>query len=373
MPSVKRQKLDRDNTAAYAVSQPLFEAIKSARDILPQQGIGLRTAQDITKDIHVGLHIQDGTHNIEKHIKYMDSIIDSWRIVTDSYCSIFAQLTLVTGEKPTEGKPAAKAHPDLLKIYEAALQAQRTAREYVTLKDRPDIPKAEAMEVSSEDESSKHKPASSAPATPTPSSRKTPKGVKYDRSGSKILWRDGQLRVPFTDLDKQEKQEWKLAEKLHKRQQQKGKVAAIKKEHEQKTNSSTAANGPSSAQPEQANVEMADAEFEDAGKVSAEVEARLQAKQAAKRAKKAERKRKRESVESFVNGDDAHEPVPAAEKKLSEKPSKKKLKNEAGGATVVNGSSADGGQNEKRKTSADATSATSGAGKVSKKRKKNKN
>ena len=382
--SVKRQKT---STAAFAASQPLFDTLRSTRDRLPEQGMYLTVATNVVQQLHVGLKIEDGKNDIERHAKYMDAIVEAWRCATDMYCDVFSQLATITAEKPEEGRSAAASHVEFEKMLESAQLAQKLAKEYTLAKEKPGLPILENVvkikpepKAATESEDSEEESKSSSQlfppsqATPTPASKKKSNpNTKYDKSGSKLLWENGKLKVPVSELTKVEKREWDLLQKRAKRPEQKKKIAAIVSKDKQAQSNGVSNNHT----PQQVNgtsepSKVPGVEYEDPDNLAAEAAARSKAKEEAKRAKKAERKRKRESGDSFVNGDvgdaAAHNPEVAAEK-----PKKKKAKKSDDATTIeqaaatpeVNGSSS------KRKGSVDAGSAN-GIEPLTKKQKKAK-
>jgi hypothetical protein len=363
MTSAKRQKLEN---AAFAASQPLFDTLRNAREQLPQQGCYLTTARDLVQTLHVGLQIDDGKNDVEKHAKYMDAIVEAWKSAADTYCDIFAQLTIITAEKPSEGRAAAVSHEDFKNMLETAQVAQTVARRYVMSKDKsragtPSVDTSHAVPQSKQQQEPPMHP------TPTPAPKKAVKGTKYDKSGQRILWQNGELKVPMGTLGSSEKKEWFMVAKAKRREVERAKKAA-----RQKTHSAHAPEVPPAVSEETHQPEPP-IEYEDSDAVAAAVETRLKAKAEAKALKKANKKRKRESGDSFVSndGDDASIPIPpaATESKKSEKPSKKKAKKANGAST--GSPPPDAHQEAKRKTSPDAVEGGHGAN-AGKKRKKSK-
>lgn len=342
MSRAKKQRLD---PAAYTASQPLFEALRNARDkSLPDQAVNLTVAHDIVK--HVGGKYDDQHGNIERHVTYMDAIVESWRNATDAYCDIFAHLTTITAEKPNEGVGAAESHGLFKEILETAQKAQDAARKFTLAKERAEYQGATTSQsesaapaAESDDEIElAHKPPSctdqantpsnvdSADAAPSEQPAKSDK-VKWDKSGTRVLWIIGakQPRVPFATLGSSEKKEW-LAEKARqKREKQKGKVQEIRTKEEQQDRKQEQKPMPPVPVDDFENIKLSGVEYED---LSAEVEARIKAEKEAKKARKQERKRKRESKDSFVDHDAVQEDdkEDTIEVKQYEKPSKKKNK-----------------------------------------------
>ncbi|USW50375.1 hypothetical protein Slin15195_G036940 [Septoria linicola] len=375
--SAKRPKIDRVSTAAFAASQPLFDTLRNARERLPDQGMHLTMAANLVQQIHVGLKIEDGNNDIERHAKYMDAIVEAWRCATDTYCEVFSHLATITAEKPEEGRRAAASHVHFEKMLESAQLAQKLAKEFTLAREKPDLPIVSPkpnLEVEVEDDRSEvdEPPSSSlfppSQATPTPAAKKSIPTTKYDQSGLRLLWEDGQLRVPMGTLTKAERKQWAAVQKLAGRADHKKKISqVVKSKHANGVNGVSEATSP---QANGVNEEAATADVkaevndEATAALAAEVEARIKAKEEARAAKKAEKKRKRESGDSFVAADDAPEAIQTA---ISARPKKKKVKKSNHNPEQP----AEAGANTKRKGSVDE--GTVEGDKPTKKQKKNKN
>ncbi|KXS99183.1 hypothetical protein AC578_3044 [Pseudocercospora eumusae] len=396
---MSRAKRQKTHSVAFAASQPLFEAVRSARDdALQSQAVNLTIAHDVVKNIHVRVQNDDEHNNIENHVAYMDAIVESWRSATDAYCNIFAQLTSITAEKPNEGIGAAESHGFFQEMLETARNAQHAAKRFTLAKERA-VPEAnttiggnapETVPAAEPDDEIelKHKPLNgeqktadySGKSTPTVTPGKQPAQagkVKFDKSGTRVLWEKGakEPNVPFAMLGGDEKKEWYTEKARQKREKRKTKAHEIRtkkgqQERQQKQEQTSVP--PSDCHSPQ----VPGVEYED---LSAEVDARIKAKEEAKKAKKQEKKRKRESKDSFADPDAFQEDEneeDTIEVKHYEKPSKKKFKHSSD-ETVSNPSApktsaADSdtilvGKKEKRKSGTEDEVAV-----TSKKRKKNK-
>ncbi|KAM3422535.1 hypothetical protein BST61_g36 [Cercospora zeina] len=314
--SAKRPKIDRESKAAFAASQPMFDTLRNARDRLPDQGMYLTVASNLVQQLHVGLKIDDGNNHVERHAKYMDAIVEAWRCATDTYCQIFSQLTSITAEKPEEGRHAATSHADFEKMLQSAQQAQKIANEYTLAREKPDIPtassdsnakvKAETSSSSSSDSNSDEPESSMFPpsqSTPTPASKTN---TKYDESRTRLLWRDGALRVPISTLTNNERKEWAIVQKRLERVNAKKRVANIAKgvKANRTSNAADTLKEATGLQTNGVNIESQtteDAKDHNSDSYRAKLEARIKAKDEARRAKKADKKRKRESTDSFLN------------------------------------------------------------------------
>lgn len=373
--SAKRQKIDRVSTAAFAASQPLFDTLRNARERLPDQGMHLTMAANLVQQIHVGLKIEDGNNDIERHAKYMDAIVEAWRCATDTYCEVFSQLATITAEKPEEGRSAATSHVDFEKMLESAQLAQKLAKEFTLAREKPDLPpvspKVDLKVEVANDQSEVDEPPSSSlfppsQATPTPASKKGIQTTKYDESGLRLLWENGKLQVPLGTLTKAEKKQWAAVQKLAGRADHKKKIGEIVKEKQANgvngVGEAAKVNGvKKEASTAEGNAEVTD---EATAALAAEVEARIKAKEEARAAKKAAKKRKRESGDSFVTADDAPE---ANQTAISERPKKKKVKKSNHNPEQP----AEAGANTKRKGRVDEGAVN--GDKPTEKQKKNKN
>ncbi|KXT15854.1 hypothetical protein AC579_10414 [Pseudocercospora musae] len=348
MSRAKRQKTE---SAAFAASQQLLEAVRIARDgALQSQAVNLTIAHDVVKNIHVGVQNNDGHNNIEKHVAYMDAIVESWRSATDAYCNIFARLTSITAGKPNEGISAAESHAFFQEMLETAQKAQDTAKRFTLAKERT-VPEAnttigrnaaETVRASESDDEIelKHKPLNGAQntaefsikSTPTVTPGKQPAQsgkVKLDKSGTRVLWEKGAKvpKVPLAMLGGDEKKEWSAEKARQKRENQKRKAHEIRtKKAQQGRLQQQEQRAVPPSENHSHSPQVPGVEYED---LSAEVDARIKAKEDAKKAKKQEKKRKRESKDSFVDPDafqDDADEEDTIEGKHSEKPSKKKSK-----------------------------------------------
>lgn len=407
MSRAKRQKIDRESLAAYSASQPLFDTLRNATSKLSEQETHLTTARDVVQTLHVKIANNDDHLKLDRHNRYMDAAVKAWQSATETYCSIFEQLVTITAADPTEGRETGERHEEFAGLLETAKKAAETVKSYAARdhssseESDQDQDQEEAVEpaakpngttkrplVASENESesgpSRQSPtaASKAPIQPFKPSVLT-EDIRYDQSGTKVLWQDGTLKVPYQSLQPDEKRAWDV---IKNRSRRKGRLARLKSQKKAQQEANTTSEAPVQPQP---TVEVPGVEYED---VSAEVEARLKAKaekKAAQRAKATEKKRKRESGDSvaavdsgFANtgGDEGVVPIGNVEEVSIEKPAKKRAKKsqevedeakrtKAGTANPK----AQSAPSSKREKSAEAdveVKAGGGTGKVSKKRKK---
>ncbi|KAF2216156.1 hypothetical protein CERZMDRAFT_93455 [Cercospora zeae-maydis SCOH1-5] len=383
--SAKRQKIDRESKAAFAASQPMFDTLRNARDRLPDQGMYLTVASNLVQQLHVGLKIDDGNNHVERHARYMDAIVEAWRCATHTYCQVFSQLTSITAEKPEEGRHAATSHADFEKMLQSAQQAQKIANEYTLASEKPDIPtapsnsnvkvKADTSSSSSSDSNSDGPESSMFPPsqpTPTPASKKSCANTKYDKSESRLLWQNGELRVPISTLTSDERKEWAVVQKRLERVNAKKKIANTVKGTKFNGTSTSATPSTENAIPQTNGVKVesqtaGDAKDQDSEAYQAKLEARIKTKDEARRAKKAEKKRKRESTDSFLIDNFAE--LEVEQLNAGAKPKKKKLKKSDQNSSFAEPTPALNGS-AKRKGSIEE--GTGDVGKPPKKHKRNK-
>ena len=381
----------------------------------------MTTARDVVQQLHVKID----TNDAERHESYMQNVVSAWEAATEAYCKVFEELCNVTRADDSEGRPQGKRHEEFAKILVTARQARDAVKGYAPAKAEeeeavtaaekddfsdgvhvetttntkpatqandkkrkladaeplPDVYPHQRVDQSDEDEIVvKHNPVPKKAAPPAkvaqPSKTKTPPQksllddtIRYSRlDPTKIIWENGQLKVPFERLSPDERNAWSVIKHRQKRQIRRTKVksnrakgppaaeddAEAKQEvepddyavptHDGKPESSVPTPTPAAGHEEGVPA----VEYED---VSAEVEARLKAKaekKAQEKAKKSEKKRKRESKDSFVNPVAEQQELEAAPEGEAEskdkpvKPAKKKSKKAADSGVSVNGTPVDG-------------------------------
>lgn len=307
----KRQKIERESLAAYSASQPLFDTLRTASSKLVEQEAHLTNALNVVQMLHVKIANNDDHFSLDRHHNYMDAAVKAWHTATETYCAIFEQLVTITAADPTEGREKGQRHEEFVTLLETARKAEETVKKFDTAKDTTSADSEEDEEEDDEvPEPAAHtngtgkrpmagstnekaeKTAKSKSSTPNKDQTPNPlklsalsEDIRYDKSGTKILWQDGKLKVPVNTLTPEEQRAWKV---IKERQRRKGRLSRLKRGLQ-----GTAQAAPMETQePEGA--------YED---VSAEVEARLKAKRdkkAAEKAKRTEKKRKRESGDSYT-------------------------------------------------------------------------
>lgn len=336
MPPVKKQKVDRDSTAAYIASQPLFDALRNATTALSEQKVHLKTARDTVQALHVKVVNDD----LMKHQSYLEQICASWASATESYGEIFHQITLITAEDASQGRPAASSHERYIAVLDSITTAKQSLKASHSLEEQVGDGSEEEM---IEEEKIKHEPTNdsssdSPPGVESSKTRPLKRPLEEDSAEEGAGKIDDTLPTTNTNIERKKKPA-KTSAKARRKALKKAAAESAAGEQEQ-----SHPDAPSQASASVASkIEEVDAapvapvvEFED---VEAVVDARVQAKAekyAAKKARRAEQmkqKRKRESVDSLVKDEENGETVKAEPEPKSpvvegqaEKPKKKKVK-----------------------------------------------
>ncbi|TKA29155.1 hypothetical protein B0A50_03665 [Salinomyces thailandicus] len=348
MAKPKRQKIPRESTAAYAASQPLFDALKTGTAKITDQKAHLTQARNCVRTLHVRLVNVNGTDDTERHNHYIDCAVKAWRAATETYSAVFEELANVTGADASEGREASKRHEEFKAMAVVAEAARKMAMDFKLAGPSPRPAPATGKRARSEDESESEDSDEEMHSDPS-AVRSKPPGeqsaskvqkvapVRIDSKGHKVLWERGadKPNVPFGTLDAGAKKEWKAEKARQKREKRKvqKRAPAFSAPAVSEPQDPTTDFGndfvPLDAQPgsepaataagkENHAPSVPGVEYED---VSAEVEARLKAKEERKRARKTEKKRKRESADSLL------EPKPV--EAVAGKPKRKKSKGDS--------------------------------------------
>lgn len=303
--STKRLRTAHETTAAYAASQPLFDALRSGVNRTDEQHALLSNARDTVQQTHVKLAdaISDG--NTDHNKSYVGNIVKAWRSATLSYVEIFDALAEASAAEPSAGTPAREGYAQFVKMARTAKDATNVAMEFVLSEEKQvRLAEASAQENESEDEVK-----SETNAFTDPDDHKDIQALQKQLD-------DMQRALRGTDQQANIRQ--RLEESKQKHEKKLLALRAKKKQAQEKptTNGTSAASAePTSILPEA----TPKVEYED---VSAQVEARLKAKRDKREAAKKEKKRKRESGDSNGFG------IPKAGDTAAvvEKPVKKKSK-----------------------------------------------
>ncbi|KAK1025824.1 hypothetical protein LTS16_022863 [Friedmanniomyces endolithicus] len=267
----------RGVTAAYAASQPLFDALKAATDQAGEQKIHLAKARDTVQNLHVNLVDTTKTDDAQKHELYVECLMKAWTSAMEAYCKVFEELCKVSAADATVGRAAGKGHEQFKVMADTATAASEQARSYrvvekpigATSENGREVPIISGKRVRESDEQERDEEQVVEGSGQTVNTKKQRKRARLSA-----------LKNPGAEIVSQHKEP--------------------QPEPEMESNSAGKENnGPV-------------VEYED---VSAEVTARLKAKAEKKKAKKEAKKRKRESGDTVL--------VEAAG---LEKPSSKKVK-----------------------------------------------
>jgi hypothetical protein len=332
-------KRKRESTAAYAASQPLFDALREACEKLELQKSNLLLARDLVQSLHVKLQhvdltVGDKSSPNDNHGRYLDSTLAAWTTAIDSYRDIFAQLVSLTAAEPETGKEATDHHESFKNILRSASEAKHTVTEIVSARQslKRQTLDHKPGKVEGQDDTANERPQFSHPPG---SSEKTIRPSK---------------------LRKRNVSSAKASDDHHDTHT----VAQPSESIPAATNTADIeASGSTEHHPKPAKVFVKDGvKYED---VSAEVTARLQAKQekrASEKVKHEKKKRKRESTDSVSNTNAkrshaATSPV----KDLPERPRGKKSKRNSSVTSDQRPERNDTGQSRKKRRSAKETEA----------------
>ncbi|KAI6911442.1 hypothetical protein KC318_g774 [Hortaea werneckii] len=303
--------MSRNATAAYAASQPLFEALQAGNMRINEQKVHITRARNLVQNLHVKLTEINGQDESAKHDYYMDCVVKAWRSATQTYEAIFRELMTLNAADASEGREASKRYEEFAALATTARQVSEVACEFPL-----------------------HGPPSWPEAPSTPEKRKRSREEEHDESSDVKMdtgtdapekeGSDGGQAKDNKQTQQNEGAEKTLSKHQRKRLRKKHPAADHKdsesNHHPSSTNAPTQPPSnpnppPTSSLGKENHTPIAGVEYED---VSAEVEARLKAKAEKRQAKKTEKKRKRESGDSLL------EAKPVAE--IAERPKRKKTK-----------------------------------------------
>lgn len=285
-PPMRAKRPVREINAAYAASQPLFDALRKGGSRSDQSKIHLAKARDTVQKLHVKLVDTNKADDAAKHEQYVHCIVKAWTNATEIYCEIFDELCNISAADPAQGREAGARHEQFKAMAETAAAARKVAQSF------------------REGESAS-----------TPATKQTkiaaPKSLKRDREHSAVET----AAEPKEAMSREERR----------RKRQKKRPDAAPAADEMAASAEPTANMkatriakeaderlPTQSETQSAAGKESAVEYED---VSAEVAARLAAKEEKRKAKQAEKKRKRDSGDSALT-----------ETVLTGKPNRKKLK-----------------------------------------------
>ncbi|KAI7371385.1 hypothetical protein KC328_g17550 [Hortaea werneckii] len=320
----KVHRMSRNATAAYAASQPLFEALQAGNMRINEQKVHITRARNLVQNLHVKITEINGQDESAKHDYYMDCIVKAWRSATQTYEAIFRELSALNAADATEGREASKRYEEFATLATTAAEVNEVAFQFPL-----------------------HGPSSWPEAPSAPEKRKRSHEEEHDESSDVKMdagegvpekegseggqAKDGKQTQQNTGADKTlSKHQRKRLRKKHSSADHKDSES---NHHPSSTNApiqptSNPNPPPTSSLGKENHTPIAGVEYED---VSAEVEARLKAKAEQRQAKKTEKKRKRESGDSLL------EAKPVAE--IAERPKRKKTRgaDEMGPDGALNG------------------------------------
>nr|POE62399.1 hypothetical protein CFP56_68774 [Quercus suber] len=260
MARTPRSKPDVETTAAYAVSQPLFDALRAATASIDEQKTHLTTARDLIQQVHIQTPHANGPQDIEKYELFLQSATQAWQCATEVFSNIFETLANVTGPDAATGREPSQEFEVFRTMAKTATDAKNAVAGYV--EKRAEGP----VKVNLEGEAENVEPHAGRP--------------KQDRENG---------------MPKSRKRAPSAAESMP-LQHRPPKMLKVAKIASQDNLLRSAIKGARETTDVKALPKL-DVEFED---VSTEVAARLKAKEEKKKAKKDAKKRKRESNDSFV-------------------------------------------------------------------------
>ena len=304
MTRAAKQKQARQSTAAYAASQPLFDALRIGFTRVGEQKASLSIARDLVQHLHVKLPDSDSWTERDRHHRYIDCAVKAFRSATEIYADVFQALAKVTAAEAAEGRGERNGHAEFAEMARTAAEAKSAARMFVLYEDiaRADAETEAAVaeegevdedsddseDIKSEESDSDDNVSASgsstsnphdeekedqAPVDTTPTNsillqllgkrplleeppqkksdqppHKAPRlseKIKYDSQGRKILWDRGaeEPNVPYGTLGSSEKKAWKAEKRRQRRDKKQAKRAGKMVEEAKRKHFSTGANG----------------------------------------------------------------------------------------------------------------------------------
>lgn len=130
MTRAARQKAERQATAAYAASQPLFDSLRIAFVRVGEQKQHLSIARDIVQNLHVHLPDPNSKPDIDRHERYIDCAVKAWRSASEVYSDVFESLAKATAAVPEEGRAERDGHAMFAEMARTATAAKETAKTF---------------------------------------------------------------------------------------------------------------------------------------------------------------------------------------------------------------------------------------------------
>ena len=122
------KRAQKENIAAYAASQPLFDALRSGANKVAAQQRQLSAARDIVQNVHVNLPGMSPPDDLQLHERYVMDVLKAWQSATETYTHIFEELANVTAADVSLGRPEAGGHGQIEDIARTARDANRIAK-----------------------------------------------------------------------------------------------------------------------------------------------------------------------------------------------------------------------------------------------------
>ncbi|KAF2773028.1 hypothetical protein EJ03DRAFT_348079 [Teratosphaeria nubilosa] len=113
--------------AAFAASQPLFDALHHATARIAEQQWHLSSARDTVQRTHVQLAQRGATGD---HGTYVAAVVKAWRSAAETYRPIFREMARITAADPTEGRRAARGHDAFARMADSAGRANELAMSF---------------------------------------------------------------------------------------------------------------------------------------------------------------------------------------------------------------------------------------------------
>lgn len=331
------------DTAAYSASQPLFDAIRNASDHIEEQKQHLAAAKDVVQQLHVKVPNEHIGVNTVTRADYIECLVRGWRLVTNSYERIFAELCTLTAPDPATGREAQDDYATFKRIHESALAANTKTFRYSTGTPTEKRKVREAHAIG--DDNALESPT---PAKKAKVDRKVKEATTTTLMPTKRTATEATSPEPAARPSKRQRttelsstttaQATEPDSKQAKRERRRARAAEQKR-----AQASAPKTVPTTLQPTSPAAHIAELEpepqvhYED---VTAEVDARLAAKEEKKRLKRDAKKRKRDSfgsavVEAEVGQEQAA--LEARDRELAAKPAKKRSKSATGEAVRTGG------------------------------------
>lgn len=308
MASTRKSKPSRETSAAYAASQPLFDALRSAVSRIDEQRKQLEIARDIVQSLHVKLAADGQAEYQNAHVRYIHAVVKASRSASQSFANVFEELAKLTAAEPDEGKEERQEHHVFTTMGTMAKAIEDGAEAYLSQNEQRAFSVSPLLDDEGRDEVEMRDVGESEDNKDAAEGGRVEDEDIHAMNGqqhNKMTGTTGAAtpNVPLRTLNASEETAWKAERARQKREKRREKRRHLKRE---KAGAQVAVNGQQSGlDPDVVGLDGGvggsgtGVQYDD---MSAEVDARLKAKEEARASKKKERKRKRESVDSFDAG-----------------------------------------------------------------------